>query len=56
MCIRDSSVGEIFVPKKSQFKKLSDTEYIDEWGICRRFTGLYWDAVNAPLKLSLIHI
>ena len=44
------SVGEIFVPKKSQFKKLSDTEYIDEWGICRRFTGLYWDAVNAPLK------
>lgn len=44
------SVGEIFVPKKSQFKKLSDTEYVDEWGICRRFTGLYWDAVNTPLK------
>lgn len=44
------SIGEIFAPQESVFEKLSETEYIDEWGIRRRFTGLYWDAVNAPLK------
>lgn len=44
------SVGEIIVPKKSLYKKISDTEYIDEWGIVRRYTGMYWDIVRAPLQ------
>ena len=25
-------------------------EYIDEWGIRRKFTGLYWENVSTPLK------
>lgn len=37
------SVGEIYVPKDSQYEVLSDNEYIDEWGIRRKFTGLYWE-------------
>ena len=44
------SVGEIFTPQDSHFQKISETEYIDEWGIRRRFTGLYWESVNTPLK------
>ncbi len=43
-------VGWILKPKKSQYKRVSDTEYIDEWGVPRRFTGLYWDIVDHPLK------
>lgn len=42
-------VGDIFTPAKSVYHRVSDTAYIDEWGIERRFTGLYWDIVNAPL-------
>lgn len=42
-------VGDIYTPEKSVFRQLSDTAYIDEWGVERRFTGLYWDIVNAPL-------
>lgn len=42
-------VGDIFRPEKSVYRRLSDAEYIDEWGIRRRFTGMYWDIVNAPL-------
>ena len=44
------SVGEIFTPQDSHFQTISETEYIDEWGIRRRFTGLYWESVNTPLK------
>lgn len=44
------SAGEILRPLKSQYKKLSETEYIDEWGMKRRFTGMYWDIVTTPLK------
>lgn len=44
------SFGEIFTPKDSLFQRISDTEYIDEWGVRRRFTGLYWESVNTPLK------
>lgn len=44
------SVGEIFTPQDSLFRKVSDTEYVDEWGVRRRFTGLYWDIVESPLK------
>lgn len=48
------SVGTIMTPSDSLFRKISDTEYIDEWGIRRIFTGLYWEAVNAPLKDATI--
>ena len=43
-------MGTILTPRDSQFCKISDDEYIDEWGIRRVFTGLYWEAVNTPLK------
>jgi uroporphyrinogen decarboxylase len=48
------SVGEIFMPKSSQYEKISDTEYIDEWGIRRVFTGMYWEQVSYPLKNATI--
>lgn len=44
------SVGEIFVPGNSLFKRIADNEYIDEWGIRRIYTGLYWEQVDYPLK------
>lgn len=44
------SVGSILKPQKSLYKKISDNEYIDEWGIRRRFTGMYWDIVTSPLQ------
>lgn len=37
------------VPKRSQYRNLSPTRYIDEFGIERVFTGLYWDIVKFPL-------
>lgn len=42
-------VGDILCPPKSLYKRLSPTAYLDEWGVERRYTGLYWDIVNAPL-------
>jgi len=48
------SVGEIFTPKNSLFEEISDKEYIDEWGIKRVYTGLYWEQVSYPLKDSTI--
>ena len=44
------SVGTIFTPSDSLSEKISDTLYMDEWGITRRFTGMYWDIVEYPLK------
>lgn len=44
------SVGQILRPQSSQFKMLKENLYIDEWGIKRRYTGLYWDIVESPLK------
>jgi len=44
------SVGTILRPQKSLYQKVSDNEYIDEWGIRRRYTGMYWDVIEAPLK------
>lgn len=43
------SVGTILVPKRSQKTIVSDTEYIDEWGIRRVYNGMYWDQVGYPL-------
>ncbi|MBR7041354.1 MAG: methyltransferase [Clostridia bacterium] len=43
-------VGHILRPPKSQKHKLSDTAYIDEWGMERRYTGLYWEIVSHPLE------
>lgn len=48
------SVGEIFMPKNSQYRIVSPNEYIDEWGIRRVWTGLYWDQINYPLKGATI--
>jgi len=44
------SVGEILRPQDSPYKLLAEDLYVDEWGIKRRFTGLYWDIVENPLK------
>ncbi|NSW90397.1 MAG: methyltransferase [Firmicutes bacterium] len=44
------SVGAILHPKKSLYRKVSDNEYVDEWGIRRKYTGMYWDIVDYPLK------
>lgn len=44
------SVGEIFVPRQSLKNIISDTEYIDEWGIRRIYTGMYWEQASYPLK------
>ena len=42
-------VGDIYRPATSVYKRLSPTAYIDEWGCERRFTGIYWDLVSAPI-------
>jgi len=44
------SVGEILKPLKSQYHWIDDNTYVDEWGIKRVYTGLYWDIVENPLK------
>ncbi len=44
------SVGEIFTPKDSLYKEISEKKYVDEWGITRTFTGQYWEQVDYPLK------
>jgi uroporphyrinogen decarboxylase len=43
------AVGATQVPARSQYKNLSENRYVDEFGIERVFTGLYWDIVNYPL-------
>ena len=43
-------VGWILRPEKSVYQKISATEYIDEWGLRRVFTGMYWDIVENPLR------
>ena len=48
------SVGEIFTPKKSLYEEISEKEYIDEWGIRRIYTGMYWEQVDYPLKNATI--
>lgn len=42
-------VGSLLCPPKSLYRRISPTSYLDEWGVRRDFTGLYWDIVNAPL-------
>ncbi len=44
------STGTILKPQDSLYRKISDNEYVDEWGIRRRYTGMYWDIVEYPLK------
>ena len=44
------SVGTILRPQDSLFEIISDDVYIDEWGIKRAFSGMYWDIVEYPLK------
>ncbi len=45
--IRD--VGRILIPKQSLYKRISDTEYIDAWGMGRRFNGHHFEMVSHPL-------
>ena len=49
-CCDTRAVGRILRPESSLFQSISDSEYIDEWGIKRRWTGLYWDIVESPLR------
>ena len=42
--------GWILRPQDSQYRRISEEEYIDEWGIRYRHTGLYWEAVEHPLE------
>lgn len=44
------SVGKIIRPLHSSYRRISDAEYIDEWGIRRIFTGKYWEHASMPLK------
>ncbi|MDR1059696.1 MAG: methyltransferase [Clostridiales bacterium] len=44
------SVGEILRPADSLHSRISDSEYIDEWGILRVYTGMYWEIAEHPLK------
>jgi len=48
------SVGTILTPVNSQLKRISNHEQIDEWGIRRKFTGMYWEVVEYPLKGSTV--
>jgi uroporphyrinogen decarboxylase len=48
------SVGTILRPQDSQYREISENEYVDEWGIRRIFTGMYWDIVNYPLKNATV--
>ncbi len=43
-------VGWILAPKQSYYKRIAEDVYTDEWGVTRKFTGLYWDIVDSPLK------
>lgn len=42
-------VGALIPFETNHSRQISDTEYIDEYGILRRFTGLYWEIVDYPL-------
>jgi uroporphyrinogen decarboxylase len=43
-------VGDILSPKGGLEKRISETENVDCWGVKRRWTGLYWDIVDPPLR------
>ena len=45
------SVGEIYMPVDSQYRIISEDEYIDEWGIKWVFKNdMYWEQTSWPLK------
>lgn len=43
-------VGHILRPPRSLKRQLSSSAYIDEWGMERHYTGLYWEIVTHPLQ------
>jgi len=43
-------VGYIFSPKDSLYKVTAKDEYIDEWGVTRKFINDYWEITGNPLK------
>ena len=43
--------AKYFTPQDSHFSDdIGNGVHLDEWGIRRRFTGLYWESVSTPLK------
>ena len=45
------SVGDIYMPVDSQYKIISEDEYIDAWGIKWVFKNdMYWEQTSWPLK------
>lgn len=43
-------VGYLIEPPSILTEYISETEQVNSWGIHQRFTGLYWEIDNAPLK------
>ena len=45
-------VGVLLEPEAplSDYRHMNDGWYVDCWGIKRRWTGVYWDIVESPLK------
>jgi uroporphyrinogen decarboxylase len=43
-------VGDILAPECPSAGKVSDTEFVDCWGIKTVFNGMYWQIKESPLK------
>ena len=48
------SVGHIMRPEASSYRKITEHEYFDEWGIKRRFGGMYWEIADNPLRNATV--
>lgn len=44
------SVGGIVPLRGELSRQISDTEYVDCWGVRRKLIGEYWDVVESPLQ------
>ena len=44
------SVGTILTPQRSLHRNISENTYVDEWGVKRVYTGMYWDIIEYPLR------
>lgn len=43
-------VGGIVVPENDLARRISDSAYVDEWGVKRVWSGAYWDIADPPLR------
>jgi len=48
------SFGRLITPKTKLAKRISDTEYTDDWGMTYRFAGGHWAIVDNPLRHASI--